>query len=155
PIRILQLPEHHLREAVVKGQVLTLRPGSGSKGHPFGESFDILGTCLTSEELSVLVNLPRTEIPGIPMHDLSDFCLSLKPANDGESPSAQPEQCIEIGWLKDSVGRSLAPVTIDERTLNRHVFVTGATGTGKTNTCWQLLRQIYSRLHVPFLVIEP
>src|SRR5262249_24471658 len=29
------------------------------------------------------------------------------------------------------------------------------TGSGKTNTCWHLLSQAYSKLGIPFLVIEP
>jgi Helicase HerA, central domain len=155
PIRILTLPGHVLRDAIIRGQVLALRPSDGEQGHPFGESFDALGTCLTSEELAVLVNLPRTEIPGIPMRDLSEFCLSGEPAETRNSGDKVAGNRVQIGVLKDSLGRSLSSVTISEQTLNRHIFVTGITGSGKTNTCWQLLWQAYKELDVPFLVIEP
>ena len=151
PIRIHPLPEHLLREAVIKGQVLEFRPAVGNQGHPFGESFDSLATCLTSEELAVLVNLPRTEVPGIPMRDLSEFHLSTESLR----VQTDPQRSIEIGTLTDSMGRSLSPVKITENTLNRHLMVTGIPGSGKTNTCWQLLRQSWTELRVPFLVIEP
>jgi len=146
PIRILSVPEEVVRDAMTHGQVLSLRLQKGQEGHPFGESFDILGTCLTSEELAILINLPRTEIPGIPMRDLGEFCLST---------TASTTPSIRLGSLRDSLGRNLSPVNISAKTLNRHVFVTGTTGYGKTNTCWQLLIQAYRELDVPFLVIEP
>jgi hypothetical protein len=103
----------------------------------------------------VLVNIPRTEIPGISMRDLSEFCLSVEPAETGNTGDKVAGNRVQIGVLKDSLGRNLSSVTISEQTLNRHIFVTGITGSGKTNTCWQLLWQVYKELDVPFLVIEP
>jgi Helicase HerA, central domain len=151
PIRVHVLPEYLLREAITKGQVLGFKPGTGSQGHPFGESFDCLSTCLTSEELAVIVNLPRTEMPGIPMREMTEFHLST--GTIGDEP--QTKQSIEIGELTDSMGRGLSSVRITENMLNRHVMVTGIPGAGKTNTCWHLLRQTWIELRVPFLVIEP
>lgn len=43
------------------------------------------------------------------------------------------------------------PVILDKNSLTAHVFVTGSTGAGKSNTVFQLLNQA----NVPFLVIEP
>lgn len=42
-------------------------------------------------------------------------------------------------------------VNLAARDLNKHVFVTGVTGSGKTNTCLNLLLES----GLPFLVIEP
>jgi len=39
--------------------------------------------------------------------------------------------------------------------MTKHTFITGITGSGKTNTCLALLRSAYEREQVPFLVIEP
>jgi DNA helicase HerA-like ATPase len=146
PMRPVPVPQFLLREAVERGQVLSLLPGAGDQRHPLGESFDVLGTCVTSEELSVLVNLPQQEIPGLPMHDMSDFALSCPPPT---------EDSILLGMLQDSQGRDLSPVTITQAALNRHVFVSGITGYGKTNTCMQILLETYEKLGVPFLVLEP
>lgn len=150
-IRVLPLPEHLLREAMIKGRLLTLVPSSGNQRHPFGESYDSLSTCMTSEELSVLVNLPRNELPGIPMREVSQFHLATQTTASADGL----ERYVEIGTLTDSLDRALSPVHISEVTLNRHLMVTGIPGSGKTNTCWQLLREAWTRLHIPFLVIEP
>jgi hypothetical protein len=156
PIRTVALPEYQLRESIERGRILHLIPSSLDQsyasdkrqlqGHPLGESFDTLGTCLNSEELSVIVNLPQQEIPGLPMRDQSDFALSVPP------PEADS---IQVGALVDSLGRNLGPVTVTSASLNRHVFVTGITGSGKTNTCMQLLLEAYDKFGTPFLVIEP
>ncbi|HLJ53578.1 MAG TPA: ATP-binding protein [Chthonomonadaceae bacterium] len=146
PFRSVPVPPYLLREAVQHGQVLSLLPAEGNQSHPLGETFDVLGTCVTSEELSVLVNLPQQEIPGLPMHDMSTFALSAPEAT---------EDSILLGTLQDSQGRDLSPVTVTQAALNRHVFVSGITGYGKTNTCMQILLECYGKLGLPFLVIEP
>lgn len=146
PIRTLFLPEHTLRTAIETGQVLSLLPTHGDQTHPFGSSFDTLGTCLHSEELAVLVNLPQHEIPGLPIRELSDFALSVPPPT---------EDSITLGSLQDNLGHDLGPVTITTAALNRHVLVTGITGYGKTNTCMQMLLEAYEKQGIPFLVVEP
>ncbi len=146
PIRMLTLPAPLLRDAVREGHLLRLLPNGSQQGHPLGETYDALASCVRSTELAVLVNMPQKEIPGLPMRDSSDFALTAPP------PEANS---IEIGILQDALGHPLGPVTLTADSLNRHVFVTGVTGSGKTNTCMQLLLETYSALRVPFLVIEP
>lgn len=146
PIRVHRIEPALLREAIQHGQVLNLHPTQAELRHPLGESFDTLGTCMTSEELSVLVNLPHRELPGLPMRNLSEFALS--------APAAT-EDAIELGTLQDALGRDLSPVTITSAALNRHTFITGMTGYGKTTTAMRLLLEAYEKLEVPFLAIEP
>jgi hypothetical protein len=146
PLRVLALPDHWVRGAIQCGQILQMKPSSGAQGHPLGRAFDALATCLDCEELAVLVTPPQREIPGLPMREHSDFALSV-PAPEADA--------VAVGSLQDALGRDLAPVAISARSLNRHVFVTGTPGSGKTNTCMQILLEAYDRLHVPFLVLEP
>jgi len=146
PIRSVCPPSHLLRDAIARCQVLEMRPSGGNAGHPLGESFNALATCINSEELSVLVNMPQHEIPGLPMRDQSDFALSAPPPTDDS---------IELGTLRDGLGRDVCEVSITAGSLNRHVFVTGINGSGKTNTCMRILLEAYDKLGVPFLVIEP
>ena len=146
PLRILSLPDHWMRSGVQSAQILEMTPSSGTQGHPLGRAFDALATCMGSEELSVLVTPPQREIPGLPMREHSQFALSV--------PTPQTD-AVTIGALQDELGRDLGPVAIPAVSLNRHVFVTGTPGSGKTNTCMQILLEAFGRLHVPFLVLEP
>ncbi len=106
--------------------------------------------------------------------------LSLKPV--GKPSQLLPEEAIYYFWIPSigveavyrgefqlpletsesiRLGRAVRygkvldrPVKISEQTLLKHVFVTGVTGSGKTNTVMNLLLQLY-RLGIPFMVIEP
>jgi hypothetical protein len=146
PLRILQLPDHWVRSGIQCGQILEMKPALGTQGHPLGAVFDTLATCMDSEELSVLMTPPQREIPGLPMREHSEFALSVP---------APKTDAIVIGTLQDDLGRDLTPAAIPAGSLNRHVFVTGTPGSGKTNTCMQILLEAYDKLHVPFLVLEP
>ncbi len=101
-----------------------------------------VGTLLTAEELAVLAGLPQRELPGIRRHDAVEFILDLPTVSDG----------IVLGEMIDH-GRicSQNPVTLSRSDLNKHLFVTGVTGAGKTTTCRRLLIEWGK----PFLVIEP
>ncbi len=146
PLRVLNLPTYMLRGAMERGQLLTLRPNGDTQGHPLGETFDTLATCLSSEELAVLVNLPQEDLPGLPMRGHGDFALSV--------PSPTPIS-ISLGLLQDNLGHNLEPITLTAKELNWHCFITGLTGYGKTSTCMQILLEASAKLNVPFLVVEP
>ncbi|MDF0666364.1 MAG: hypothetical protein P0119_09900 [Nitrospira sp.] len=146
PMRIIQLPSYLVRSAVEHGQILDIQPAKGEQGHPLGSTYNSLATCISSKELSIIVNLPQQEIPGLPMREQGTFALSVPPAT---------HDSITLGILQDNLGRDLEPVTITSAALNRHVFITGLTGYGKTNTCMQILLEAHTKLGVPFLVLEP
>jgi DNA helicase HerA-like ATPase len=146
PMRVLRIAPSTVRPAMMRGQSLTLKPVSHEKGHPLGPSFDALATCVTSDELAVLLALPVRDVPGLPMRDVGSFALAApQPVTGG----------VRLGTLRDSVGRDLQPVVVTAEALNRHVFITGMTGYGKTTTAKNLLAEAYQNLGVPFLVIEP
>ena len=47
------------------------------------------------------------------------------------------------------------PVTLPLRGLTKHVLLAGSTGSGKTTTAMEILRQLWLDHRIPFLVIEP
>jgi len=47
------------------------------------------------------------------------------------------------------------PVTLPVRSLTKHALLAGSTGSGKTTTAIEILRQLWLDHRVPFLVIEP
>ena len=58
---------------------------------------------------------------------------------------------ITIGHLSGSS----RPVMLPIRSLTKHALLVGSTGSGKTTTAMEILRQLWVDHRVPFLVIEP
>lgn len=107
---------------------------------------------VTSAELGVVMGLPRSSVPGLPVLRHAPFGRQV---SRGRAQSATSQ--VELGdvqYLGALVPSS--PVVLDLRSLGMHTFVTGTTGSGKTNVVLHLLEQLYmSQPPVPFLVIEP
>lgn len=99
---------------------------------------------LNTSELAILTSFPSKELPGIKLRKSVDFAV-----NTG---NVELEESFQIGHVVHH-GRILetSPVRLPLKDLNKHVFVAGVTGAGKTTTCMKLL--IDSNL--PFMVIEP
>ncbi len=47
------------------------------------------------------------------------------------------------------------PVTVPIRSLTKHALIAGSTGSGKTTTVLELLRQLWIDHEIPFMVVEP
>lgn len=101
-----------------------------------------LTTYLTAGEVSLIAGLPQKEVPGLTVKESVDFGLNFYRA-DGE---------IFLGNLMQH-GRELAtvPVKISDAVLNKHTFIAGVTGSGKTTTCHKILTETA----LNFFVIEP
>jgi hypothetical protein len=116
--------------------------------HPLGEAFEGLTTPLNTEELSLLANLPLREMPGMPQQEAASFSLNPPKAS-------KPETSLKIGRVLEGgeeIGNLEYEVDLD--TLTRHVFITGITGSGKSNTCRRLISRLMEQRR-NFLVIEP
>lgn len=129
-----------------------LRLFSSSEGnrirHPFGEIFENLTTPLNTEELSMLANLPMREMPGLPIQPSASFSLNPPRAENRKN-------ALVIGKLLEG-GEEIGDLNyeVDINTLTRHVFITGITGSGKSNTCRRLIASLMEK-GKNFLVIEP
>jgi DNA helicase HerA-like ATPase len=100
----------------------------------------------STDLLAVLTRPPGKEIPGIR--------LALKPDFDVTQESAGTREAIALGEVLDRTSRAAGPLVLPKDSLNRHVFVTGATGSGKSQTIRALL-EAATRAHIPWLVVEP
>jgi len=97
----------------------------------------------TSELLAALTAPPRRELPGLRVIERAVF--DVTPEHGGE---------IHLGEVLDNADQPAGEFTVSAGTLNRHVFVAGATGAGKSQTTRQLLEQLH-HAGVPWLVLEP
>lgn len=102
-------------------------------------------TWLTTRELALLAGLPNVELPGLKLRKSVSFALNtLEAQSHGHT--------INLGNIIQN-GRELKHknIEIPHDILNKHIFVTGVTGSGKTTTCMKLLLET----GFPFTVIEP
>ncbi|TNY36776.1 ATP-binding protein [Thermomonospora catenispora] len=102
----------------------------------------------TAGPLAALAGLPRREVPGLRVVEPGYFDVTSETAADPDGPP------IELGAILDGQDRRVGAFTVPRSTVNRHVFVTGATGAGKSQTVRHLLEQL-TRAGVPWLAIEP
>jgi Helicase HerA, central domain len=81
------------------------------------------------------------------------FGLKVCPSAEFQLPP-MTEGEIVLGEAVGLSGKSGHEVRIPLDQLARHVFLAGATGSGKTTDCFSILLQLYSN-GIPFLVVEP
>ncbi|MEO3875624.1 ATP-binding protein [Nonomuraea sp. B12E4] len=98
----------------------------------------------TAGALAALAGLPRREVPGVRVLDSGFFDVTSE-AEGGE---------LELGEILDGQDRGVGSFRVPLATLNRHAFITGATGSGKSQTVRHLLEQL-NRAGIPWLAIEP
>ncbi|HLK00277.1 MAG TPA: ATP-binding protein [Streptosporangiaceae bacterium] len=96
--------------------------------------------------VAALTRPPQQEVPGVR--------LALRPEFDVTQESAGTREAIALGEVLDRTGQAAGPLVLPRDSLNRHVFVTGATGSGKSQTIRALL-EAASRAGIPWLVVEP
>lgn len=113
--------------------------------HPLGKAFSRLTTPLNTEELALLVNLPRHEVPGVKVMPTATFSLN---------PPIVKNQAINLGALLEGGESINLDYSIALESLTKHGLVTGITGSGKTTTCKKFLKEL-TQQQIPFLVIEP
>lgn len=108
------------------------------------------GTIVTSKELAIHLSLPQSSVPGLLVREEHSFGRNVISHGDNNS-----ENLIEIGNIM-SLGNEYIdnPVCLDVNSLTKHTFITGTTGSGKSNTMYLLLKDLFQK-GKKILVIEP
>jgi len=103
--------------------------------------------------LAALTRSPDAEVPGIRLALRPEF--DVTPETPDERPDEEwPGSTVALGQVLDRQRMPAGPLRIPLGSLNRHVFVCGATGGGKSQTVRGLL-EAATRAGVPWLVVEP
>lgn len=100
------------------------------------------GNILTSEELSAVCSIPSENIQNFEIKKSKLYSLT---SNESDNNKSIGNIC-EYDKALDNLEFSL-----NEYDINKHTFVCGMTGMGKTNT----VKMILNEIDKPFLVIEP
>lgn len=105
---------------------------------------------VSSNELAIQMGLPRKSVCGFPVIEHADFGKEVVSYGNNKN---KRELCIgkvfSMGYTTDT------DVSIDIDSLTMHSFISGSTGSGKSNTIYEILYQCYNFYNIPFLVIEP
>lgn len=104
---------------------------------------------LSGKELAYSLNFPKKSVPGLPVIECASFGRNVS-TFDG----TQPQQGLCIGKVFHMHREERIRTFLSKDSLASHAFVTGSTGTGKTNTVCRILDQALDQ-QVNFLVIEP
>jgi hypothetical protein len=107
----------------------------------------------TAGVLAALTGLPSREVPGLRIREEGYFDLTSE-TGDSCADRAAAGASVELGAILDAAGRPAGTLRVPLLTLNRHTFVAGATGAGKSQTVRHLLEEL-ARAGLPWLAIEP
>lgn len=105
---------------------------------------------LSSKELAMLLSLPHKSVPGFPV--VEHVSLAKEVIRNNESLMKRE---VSLGCIFD-LGKAYTEnrVKLDVKSLTQHVFVTGSTGCGKSETIYKLINET-KQVGTNFLVIEP
>ena len=105
---------------------------------------------LSSKELAMLLSLPHKSVPGFPV--VEHVSLAKEVIRNNESLMKRE---VSLGCIYD-LGKAYTEnrVKLDVKSLTQHVFVTGSTGCGKSETIYKLISET-KQVGAKFLVIEP
>lgn len=105
---------------------------------------------VSSNELAIQMGLPRKSVCGFPVIEHADFGTEVVRYNQNVNSK---DFCLGRVF---SMGKETATeVNLDCNSLTMHTFVTGSTGSGKSNTVYHILNQLRNIYSIPFLVVEP
>lgn len=105
---------------------------------------------LSSKELAMLLSLPHKSVPGFPV--VEHVSLAKEVIRNNESLMKRE---VSLGCIFD-LGKAYTEnrVKLDVKSLTQHVFVTGSTGCGKSETIYKLINET-KQVGTKYLVIEP
>ena len=107
-------------------------------------------TMLSSKEVAIMMGLPRKSVPGFPVVE------HITLGKEGVRLSNyENRKSFELGCIFDQgIDMPNNKVHLDVKSLTQHVFVTGSTGCGKSETVYKLIDSV-RKANTKFLIIEP
>lgn len=121
------------------------------KGFSYEQPRNILvnpTSLVSTNELAIHMGFPRHSVKGLPVVEHAIF------AQEVLSKRTKSDNFINIGKIYHLGEETNTDVNLDVKSLAMHTFVTGSTGSGKSNTIYYLLSELEKK-NIPFLVVEP
>ena len=106
-------------------------------------------TLVSGRELPMHLGLPTRSVHGLPVIEHAEFGRNVP---DETVPDADK---MELGKIYHMGREEKADLILNRQAMASHTFVTGSTGTGKSNAVYHLLDEITKDGRTSFLVVEP
>ena len=103
---------------------------------------------ISSSELSIQSGIPQKSIPGIPVVKYSTFAREILTYNNINNSYS-----INLGKIFHLGNEEHNKVNLDINSLASHTFITGSTGSGKSNAIYRIISELYKK-GIKFMVIE-
>ena len=137
--------------------VFCLKTGLGEVAQSYPGIVDAT-TMVSGSELAHAMNFPRKSVNGLPVYECVPFGREVVLHSEGKTKSEQEPEMIALGKIYHmrTVEES-ARVNLIKDGLTAHTFITGSTGSGKSNTVYTLLKELCftNESNAHFLVVEP
>lgn len=110
-------------------------------------------TMVSGKELPIVLGIPRLSVSGVLVDSKASFGRNVYYKNGIEPP--KETELLKLGQvMHKGVIDEGSKVCLDMNLFTSHVFITGSTGSGKSNTTYQLISELVKK-KIPFLVVEP
>ncbi|MCD7837694.1 MAG: DUF87 domain-containing protein, partial [Clostridiales bacterium] len=86
----------------------------------------------STNELAIQLGLPRKSVKGLPVMKHAPFAQEVLRGGD----SAGGQKTVDLGVVSHLGKETGTPVGLDLESLSMHTFITGSTGSGKSNTLY-------------------
>ncbi len=124
-----------------------------SFAHQVPVPFVTPATLVSGKEMAIQLSLPRRSTSTVSVVEAQAFGRKVQRL-DGHSLQDENARQLTLGNVRHLWENLEQTVELNMDQLASHVFISGSTGAGKSNTLYEILDQI-SAADVPFLVIEP
>lgn len=104
---------------------------------------------ISGKEMPLLMGLPQKSVTGLTVSNIAEFGRNVYVQN-----AKADRKKIQLGKVYHMGNTEESTVNLDLDSFTAHCFVTGSTGSGKSNTTYCLLEKFMEN-NVPFLVVEP
>lgn len=111
--------------------------------------FYTAGTLVSGRELPMHLGLPTRSVHGLPIIEHAEFGRNVP---DEAMPD---EDKMNLGKIYHMGKSESAGLILNRQAMASHTFITGSTGTGKSNAVYHLLDEITKNGQTTFLVVEP
>lgn len=107
-------------------------------------------TLISTPELAINCGLPFKPINGVTVREIAEFGRNVISENKEIKRKLNLGKIFHMGQKDDETD-----VVLDVDSLTKHTFITGSTGSGKSNTIYQMLKALKDEHNVKFMVVEP